>query len=237
MLRFIKNKIGKKSSISQLELVSIHIPKTAGTSFRHTLCKIYGKKHVLRLDIKENGDVFFNEKRQEKHEIPPHIKVIHGHFSYRNLITTFPIVKGIKVITWFREPGERVISNYHYLSSIWKQVLQEKPHLEMAMMNLHRSLLEYAADENNQNKISRFLDGIKLEDLFFIGLVSQYEKDMDLLAEQLNWKAYHSFNFNKTENKKRVKYDVTLDRIKQLNKADYEVYELAKKIRKGISSD
>ena len=39
---------------NKVELVSLHIPKTCGTSFRNTLKAVYGIKSVKRLDINNN---------------------------------------------------------------------------------------------------------------------------------------------------------------------------------------
>ncbi len=44
-----------------LELISLHIPKTAGTSFRSNLVNVYGKKAVARFDILK-GKIWLDEK-------------------------------------------------------------------------------------------------------------------------------------------------------------------------------
>ena len=64
-----------------LELVSIHIPKTAGTSLLHSYYNIYGKEnvtHALRKDVKANQ----NNLAQFT---GPNTKVLHGHFFYSEL--------------------------------------------------------------------------------------------------------------------------------------------------------
>jgi hypothetical protein len=70
----------------RLELISIHIPKTAGTSFRNTLKTVYGEDHVARLDIElYDKHIRLNELDYFESSLPNHLKVIHGHFSYESV--------------------------------------------------------------------------------------------------------------------------------------------------------
>lgn len=103
---------------SDLELLSLHIPKTAGVSFNYVLQSIYGRKSVASFDIKQAG-IEVNSKTYHSN-ILPGFQVLHGHFIYEELITTFEIPKDIKKITWLRHPVKGVISNYYYLESLLK---------------------------------------------------------------------------------------------------------------------
>ena len=49
MMKFRKE---HKKISNNIELVSIHIPKTAGTSFRNVLKSAYSRKSVVRFDIR-----------------------------------------------------------------------------------------------------------------------------------------------------------------------------------------
>lgn len=70
-------KSGKISN--QLELVSLHIPKTAGTSFRNILKDVYGASHVARLDIRRNTEL--NGKRLNSSKLKSGIDLHEGTFG------------------------------------------------------------------------------------------------------------------------------------------------------------
>jgi len=213
---------------NNIELVSLHIPKTAGTSFRNILREVYGKSHVVRLDIRR--DIELNGKVFSGSRLKTGIKVIHGHFSYQELIDHFNINKDIPVVTWIREPAERVISNYFYLDHILKTKLHKEKKSMNILSRMQKSILEYAAVEANRNRMSKFLDGIEVKELSFIGFTEHYEEDLQYLGNLLNWDNYSVLKQNITEKKPDVDPE-TLARIKELNASDYEIFNEAMKIR------
>lgn len=222
----IFRKSGKISN--QVELVSLHIPKTAGTSFRNILKDVYGPGHVARLDIRRNTEL--NGKKLNSSKLKSGIKVIHGHFSYQKLIEQFDIKEDTPVITWLREPAERVISNYYYLDKILRKELNEEKKDLNILAKMEKTLLEYAATEANRNRMSKFLDGITPEEFFFIGFTNHYEEDLAVLARLLNWDNYSLIKQNITGKKPDVDAS-TVEQIKALNEADYDIYNKALKIR------
>ena len=213
---------------NKIELVSLHIPKTAGTSFRNILRKVYGKSHVARLDIRK--DIELNGKALRGNQLKSSIRVVHGHFSYRELSEQFEIGKEVPVVTWIREPAERVISNYYYLEHILKNKLHKERKNMNILSRMQKSLLEYAAAEANRNRISKFLDGIDVRELFFVGSTAYYEEDLKCLGDRLQWDHFSVLKHNITERKPEVDAD-TLSKIKELNSIDYEIYHEAMKIR------
>ena len=95
---------------------------------------------------------------------------------------------------------------------------------------MEKTLLEYASTEANRNRMSKFLDGISPEEFFFIGITDHYEEDLKQLAKLLNWKNYSEFKQNITGSKPNIDQD-TFSRIRDLNQADYEIYNKALQIR------
>ena len=96
-----------------VELISHHIPKTAGTSFYKTLSEAYGEKKVMGVyDL----DMCVSLIREEPIWVPSQKKVLHGHFPARPFqLKQFP---NAKHITWIRDPIERAWSNLrHWLSN------------------------------------------------------------------------------------------------------------------------
>jgi hypothetical protein len=90
------------SPSTNVELVSHHLPKTAGTSLFHSLEAAYGPDHVLGIyDPATSATLTTGEPLA----IEPEIRVVHGHFRpHRNHRAQFP---GARRIIWVRDPIER----------------------------------------------------------------------------------------------------------------------------------
>lgn len=222
----------KPQTNNRLELISLHIPKTAGTSFRNTLCEVYGTDEVVRLDIElESGVTKIREQIYTSRQLPSETKVIHGHFSLNLLENRFSLDPDIPRITWLRDPVARVISNYYYLSKRLAEELEEEKKGLNILRKMQRSLEEYARFEPNRNRMSKFLAGKELEDFFFVGIVEHYEADLQTLSKRLAWEKQPVFHYNATGNgKPNVSEDVQ-ELIGSLNQEDVAIYKRAIQLR------
>lgn len=217
---------------NQIELISVHIPKSAGTSFRNILKDVYGETAVIRLDI----DLIYkklkiNELPFEGFELDKKIKVIHGHFSPALLNERFKINEQVPLITWLRDPVERVISNYYYLEKRLKEELDEEGKGLNILSKMQRSLMEYARAELNQNRISKFLNGAKISDFTFVGIQEHYNEDLQAIADHFGWKNVKMLHYNQTGKSKRQVSDEDRAEIAALNPLDMALYEEAMAIR------
>lgn len=232
MLQKIKKRFKKEAEPADIQLISIHIPKTAGTSFRNSLKAVYGDKEVVRLDIDlTKQEVKINEQRYYQSEFPQGTKVIHGHYSYPLLIENFKLNKDIPIITWLRDPVQRVISNYLYLTKILEDLLQEEQKGLNILEKMKRSLKEYALFEGAQNRQSKFLTGLNIEDLKFVGIVEHYDEDINRLAKILKWEKTPIFNNNQTKKETNFISNIDIELIRQLNTEDLKLYEKALSLR------
>jgi hypothetical protein len=217
---------------NELELISIHIPKTAGTSFRNTLCEVYGQKEVVRLDIGlVRKETRIREQLYEAPDLPPETRVLHGHFSYPLLVQRFDVSSALPVITWLRDPVDRVISNYFYLAKRLREELDEERKGLHILKKMQRSLREYALYEPSQNRMSKFLEGLSLQDLFFVGLVEHYEEDVASLARKLSWQHTPVFYHNRTGSNRPDVSEEDRAFIRSLNAQDVALYEAAQSLR------
>ncbi|OAV44832.1 sulfotransferase family 2 domain-containing protein [Lewinella sp. 4G2] len=216
----------------QLELISLHIPKTAGTSFRHILKSKYGEQEVIRLDIPAGKRrVRINEKRYRETTIPSGTRVVHGHFYLPELYAKFPETKDLPVITWLRDPVERVISNYFYLQKILRQLLDEEGKGVNLLSKMQRSLIEYARAEVNQNRQSKFLAGKDLEDFAFVAIQEYYGEELVELSKVLGWSGVEEKKVNVT-GKDRPEVSIEIrEEIARLNAADVALYQRALHLR------
>lgn len=215
-----------------LRLISVHIPKTAGTSFRNTLRQVYGAQEVIRLDIGlVRQETRINELIYEDPGLPAGTSVIHGHFSYPLLTGRFAIDPAVPVITWLRDPVDRVISNYYYLARRLEEELDEEGKGLNILKKMQRSLIEYARYEPARNRMTRFLEGLQLEDLRFVGLVEHYDEDLKRLSGLLAWPEYPVFSHNKTERDTTLVSAAEIEEIRRLNAEDIMLYDRAMNLR------
>lgn len=230
MFRSIFNNQQKNANI---KLVSQHIPKTAGTSFRNTLIQEYGEKRVIRVDIREdNHELSVNQNTVDKLEIFAPTEIIHGHFSIPGIYELLSLnLEETPCITWLRNPVDRVVSNYYYLSGILDGIVQEGKKNLHILEKMQKSPEEFVATEINRNRIYKFINGFDLEKYLFIGLVEQYEEDLKLLSKKLNWNKTHVFNVNQSMKKRKVS-DSLRQMIIEMNQEDIKIYQEVLKMRK-----
>jgi hypothetical protein len=210
-----------------IEIVSIHIPKTAGSSFFQLLKKVYGKKLVFKTNSMGAGI---------QEDIPADTKVIHGHIRTTEL-TKIISKEQSKLICWLREPVERVISNYYYDMFRIREGLTIPKNKHTRKL----TLLQYSEMDENLNRASWFLEGTPLEDFFFIGIYENLKEDMNDLRQLLDWPAAidlpHRKNisdflgdndcatqYKEIDNKMRLQ-------IAELNSLDVDLYLKATKLR------
>lgn len=164
-----------------LKVISIHIPKTAGSTFSQILSKTYGKERLLKIygmrGVPETIDLsIFPRKEVRK------ARILHGHFRYSQMSQIIKKKKPL-LITWVRDPVDRVISNYFY--SMYR--IREGIASEDKNMMRNFSLLEYANELENRNMMSWFMEGSILDDYFFIGRKEAFQQDLIELGRKLKW--------------------------------------------------
>jgi hypothetical protein len=196
-------------------LIFSHIPKTAGTSLRVALSKQMGRRHVfndygydepttsnlVKQCIYEQNDFYELVKRQPA--------AIIGHFPVKKYIH---LSSAPQVITFVREPSQRVISEY-------------KHHIRHA--NYAGSLLEFAKLPQNKNKMHRYLRGVPWSLLGFIGVCERYDESLILLNKQFNFDIAHNALNKSPEHQLVDVYASQKDVLKRLNHLDYKLYECA----------
>lgn len=217
-----------------IELISIHIAKTGGRSFYEILKNEYGEAvdpRTRRVDYfpgKDYSNTLVNR-------IPGNIGVLHGHLHYKH-IKDIHLKDKPRIITWFREPVDRVISNYYYMIGRVNEVGEQHSHYSK-----HRhTLIEYAKD-SVPNKMSKCIKGISLEDLFFFGFQESFYEDVRILAKKLEWSkeipdihlnTANSYDAYETAPTKKSDIDQSMrDEIAWINRDDIKLYEEAKKLK------
>ena len=167
-------------------IVSVHLPKTAGTSFAATLERNFGTALLWDYaDLPLNTPLYKRNKSALENCLSnaqrdfSGVKCIHGHFlpvKYLLLADRRPIT----FITWLRNPVERVLSHYHF----WQRGSdpESAPPLHRKMIEEKWSLERFSLGPEVRNLYSQFLYGFPLEYFSFIGITEFYEEDFSFFV-------------------------------------------------------
>jgi len=214
-----------------LEIMSYHIPKTAGTTFFIALTQVYGREKIAGV-LQESLALSEGADSQK-------IKVIHGHIPARKYLRH----TNIKEIIWLRDPILRLISLYFF----WKTIPRTEDdswHNYLQKNNL--DIVEFAKIPQLRNEMSQYVGGRNITDFDFVGIQAFFKDDLTDIGEMLNWpeiQITHE-NTNKYEGynslvKSILKDSEIVNELRHLNREDWELYQTALDMRakrKGISN-
>ena len=212
---------------TKTKLISLHIPKSAGTSFQNTLIQIYGSNQVARLDIKPQiNKILLNGVEIDDKANLSQFDVLHGHFTLTSLYRHFPSLQSLPTITWLRNPVERVLSNYNYLSEMLVGYLKEFEQNRTILDKMMKTLDEFIHSDINRNVMHQHLEGFSLDQFEYIGIIENYEKDLAEMAKHFSWKNAHSSKVNITQFHPTID-NILRKKIEQLNEKDMIIYQEA----------
>lgn len=172
-----RQSVARQPDESDYVLISLHIPKAAGTSFSEFLIAHFKDRllmdykhlpeHISPLKIRAITGYHYaiNAFRRRSK-----IKCIHGHF----LAAKYLSVRRAKFITWMRDPVERLASHYHY----WKRIYTpESLPLHRRVIEEDWSLERFCLGPEIRNLYSLFLWRFPLDRFDFIGFTEYFEED------------------------------------------------------------
>lgn len=190
--------------MNNITLVSIHIPKTGGSTFTAILKHIYADK--LQLAYGDQRDV-----------IRTHPQCFHGHKIIKKFSQDVYLLENAKWITFLRNPLNSAISLYYY-------------HLGKRVLDLEQWLLH--ADKTkgyNHNRYNKQLAkcGKTWEEFDFIGVTEHYAASLNKISELLVWPEinYQSKNIG-SYTSPNLSADVVAE-FEELNQQDYILYRNA----------
>ncbi|WP_024868640.1 sulfotransferase family 2 domain-containing protein [Pseudoxanthomonas suwonensis] len=210
-------------------LVSVHVPKTAGTSFRLELQRAFGDG--LRLD---NADRPLAHPRWQRRAdalrqaclhagrgLPE--ACIHGHF----LPLKYALARRVRFAVWLRDPVQRVISRYHH----YLRHGRDERHHERFGLVPGLTLEQFVRLPQYQDTCAEYLWGFPLERFDFVGIVERYHSDVVRFAECFDLQLEPSTqraNYNPERDGSRYEVEPGLERlIRRCNPRDVALYERA----------
>lgn len=223
------------SQINQLEgvktkIVSIHVPKTGGTTFKQVLRQIYHLEEIF-FDYPHRGELRHKMLTNPK----PGIKVIHGHFPSNKYDDKFP---EFRKIIWLRDPIKRLISFYFFWKT-WQLLVESDAENLAPVRESNLTFIEFAEKPEMQNVIkSKFVQEQKLTAFDFVGIQEFFREDLDELKVMLNWPEYQleTQNTNPYPEYKSLLEEVLssqeiVDKISTINQQDISLYREALSLR------
>jgi len=240
------------TEVNAISTIFVHVPKTAGTTFRAIIESTFPKKQICRI---YHGSVNFmgmDEFATLADENKRKFRIFCGHFAF-GLHRKIP--QPCKYITVMRDSIERTISLYHHHTQ-GKHARADKnvEAIHARIKDGHFSLSEFVSSgisfrntDNGQTRLlsgespafgrcnSTMLDTAKknLREHFVVtGLTERFDESVVLMQKALGWPTPYYLSQNIATD--RVKYEdlpqSTLDTIRRSNELDTELYGYAEKL-------
>lgn len=167
-------------------LLSIHVPKTAGTSFFKTLSDVYGSRvrwhnpDWLELETQEAI------ARRERHRLEligdpmlfaSRFDAVHGHFAARKYRGLF---RDPRLVTFVRDPFQHAVSTYEF--GVRSESLPFPGHRTFRERNM--SIVELI--ETYPDHQSLYLDGVPLDEFALVGITEHYAESLALFERIFN---------------------------------------------------
>ncbi len=200
----------------EVEIISFHLPKTGGVSFRNALKKIY-KNHLVLL----YGSPFQERINHQKPIwIPKSTKVIHGHFQpHAGLKKQFP---NAKWVIWFRPPQQRIVSHYNY----WKAHPQQGKLYEHFEAEIH-TFKDFVTSKKLKEQVclyQTYLRKSNLSNFDFIGDLNRFDDEMNRFGKIFGMQMPTIEKLNKSEKLHKEDYFFDEDMLETIKK-ETEIYE------------
>jgi hypothetical protein len=161
-------------------IVSVHIPKTAGTSFHRELAQVFGDRLLADYgDWPESTSpetAAHDERRRagmlaDVVSIGERYDAIHGHFVARKYAGVFPVTA---LVTFVRDPYQHAVSTYEHGARVTESTHPDFRHFKETRM----TLLDFI--EAYPNHQALYVGGMPLEDFAMIGVTERYEQSVAL---------------------------------------------------------
>lgn len=220
-------------------IISLHLPKTAGSSFCASLHEHFGER--LYRDY-GNGVTRTSAYERLKGALELGLKIgeqglgeflcVHGHFvpiKYWLLNARQPLT----FVTWLRNPVDRAVSHYHYWMRSYDPEFSAPHHRRV--VEERWSLERFCLGEEFRNIYAQFLSGFPLAAFRFVGVTEHYEEDFAYFAEHILQSPIREqkINVGNSAQGGRYEIDTALRRaIETHHRLDCDLYEEALHLRK-----
>ncbi len=211
-------------------IISVHIPKTGGLSFKTLLRAHFGDRLLLDYhDSPMNKSAAVRNliailKMLNTKKIVQNYDCVHGHF----LPIKYRFLREKSFVIWLRDPANRLASRYYH----WKRKINQDGSTKIGFnKNIDISLEDFCTIKRHQNLYAKYLWGVKLDAFNFVGITENYDKSIEIFRRMFN--IGNSVSLKKKNinpDKKLVNYPLSTelrDYIYKTNFIDYGIYRKA----------
>ncbi|THB76168.1 MAG: hypothetical protein D6B25_10275 [Desulfobulbaceae bacterium] len=218
----------------------LHIPKTAGTTFRFVLKDYFGDAPVQpspEVELKHRGYPHFHYPFELREQELEQCRYLCGHYSivFRHLLG-----KNVQIVTFLRDPVARTISNLYQFkqkNKLFKSLslMEIYLHLQRSMNNMQVRFLandlirdDIKLVEHNQVSQAEYEEArANLEKFFLVGLSEYFTESLSLLERKWETSLVRPKRRNISKSRPEVEPDL-VSLITENNTYDIQLYEAAK---------
>lgn len=211
-------------------LISVHLPKTGGSSFGTLLKSVYGEG--LLVDSNDHpmahGTLARNlaalRQMPAARKLEGRYRCVHGHF----LPLKYALLKHKSYAIWLRDPVERVVSRYfHRVRNLARKDGETRQYLGKRETTLE----EFVQLPHHQNLYAKYLFGMRLEQFDFVGITETYETSLQVFSRCYDIDVDTAIDKQNANPRKRgERYEIS-DELRSLivrnNQKDQRLYEKA----------
>ena len=219
----------------------IHIPKTAGSSFRSMLYKQFPQDVIYPnlKDIRANrGHYPYLKAAREVLQGERQVQFLMGHYPYA---IGKKLPKDPECIVFLRDPMERAISNIYHLQQNNPRFknISERVIIESAVSQINNIHVRFLGDWRFRPKKLFTAEtewGAKaiirakrnLDSCAFVGFTEYFEESVAALQQKFNWKLGRILKKNTTSKRRKSPLsDDLYEKLTALNQLDIELYNYA----------
>ena len=209
-------------------LISIHLPKTAGTAFRHLLLRHYGERllvdrgdHPLSHAAPVRVAMALMGAMGARQRLQGH-DAVHGHF----LAIKYRHIPG-PMITWLRDPVQRVVSRYEHYR---RDVTEGRPLQAVRGLRPGLRLDEFIELPRYHNTCAKYFIGVSRQRLAWVGFTEDMPGSLVRLKQTIGLDLGDAVQANQNPHRDGPRYQLdprVEQRIRTLNHADVEFWEWA----------
>ncbi|MBC7990009.1 MAG: sulfotransferase family 2 domain-containing protein [Luteimonas sp.] len=173
---------------TQSILVSLHLPKTAGTSFASALQAQHGPGYLADYDDLPMQVAPWLRKFRAlragldlRRSWPDGVTCVHGHFLPAKYLYALR-GRSVRYVTWLRDPVERVVSHYEFWRRDYDGSDPKQP-LRNRMLAEDWSLQRFALGPEMRDLYTQYLWRFDPRRFAFIGVTERYDDDLGRFAD------------------------------------------------------